>query len=61
MPEYVDKIVFFHKYCHRCEFKNTSMEEDPCDHCLEQPARQNSHKPAFFKEKIKEEEDEQRN
>lgn len=47
------KIVEFDKYCPKCEHKNLSESERPCSECLEEPARQYSHKPAKFEEKGK--------
>lgn len=47
------KIVEFDKYCPKCEHKNLSESERPCSECLEEPARQYSHKPAMFEEKGK--------
>ena len=45
------KIVEFDKYCKTCKHKKLSEAESPCDECLEEPARQYSHKPAKYEEK----------
>lgn len=45
------KIVDFEKYCKTCKFETSKETEDPCDDCLYIPAREDSHKPEFYKEK----------
>lgn len=47
------KEVRFDQYCKTCEFEKTAESEDPCAACLDEPARQNSHKPSKWMEKIK--------
>ena len=44
------KEVDFAAYCQKCENKKLSESESPCDECLDTPARQDSHKPLYFKE-----------
>lgn len=51
MSEY--KEVYFNEYCKRCEFRDTSESEDPCDYCLSMPSNLLSHRPVRFKEKEK--------
>lgn len=46
------KEVDFKKYCATCQYENTPAEEEPCCDCLEHPARQYSHKPEKYIEKI---------
>lgn len=45
------KLVDFHDYCERCKNFDEDPWDDPCDECLNTPARPNSHKPINFKEK----------
>lgn len=44
------KIVEFEVYCPKCKHKNVDDFEDPCNDCLNCPARQYSHKPINFEE-----------
>lgn len=44
------KIVEYEKWCPKCKHLNTPDYEDPCNECLNEPARPNSHKPVNFKE-----------
>lgn len=44
------KEVFFNQYCDSCVNKDTAESEEPCDECLETPARPYSHKPINFEE-----------
>lgn len=47
-----DKIKHFHEYCNKCQYKDTSETEDPCDACLTVAGDTDySHKPINFKEK----------
>lgn len=45
------KIVDFHKWCEKCEYKDLSESEDPCWDCLNEPVNEDSTKPLYFKEK----------
>ncbi len=45
------KEVYFYQYCGKCAYFDTDDGEDPCDLCLSEPYMQDSHKPAYFKEK----------
>jgi hypothetical protein len=45
------KEVYFDKYCKTCKHKKVAESEDPCYECLEEPARQETHKPAHYEEK----------
>lgn len=47
------KIVNFDEYCKRCHYKKTKESEEPCYTCLNEPARQYSHKPVKFEESKK--------
>ena len=47
------KEVYFDKYCSKCVHKDVDEEELPCDECLATPARDDSHKPEYFKEEEK--------
>lgn len=44
------KIVEFNDYCGRCKYSDTDPWDDPCDECLNTPARPNSRRPLNFKE-----------
>lgn len=45
------KIVEFEAYCHTCKHEKVDDFEDPCNDCLNCPARQYSHKPINWEEK----------
>lgn len=49
--EYVNKIVEFVEYCHKCEYENTSSDFNPCSECLANPTNVHSQKPVNFKKK----------
>ena len=42
------KEVYFTK-CLECVYKDTLESEEPCCDCLEEPAREDSHTPLYFK------------
>lgn len=48
---YIDKEVYFDKYCYKCKHSDKKENEEPCDDCLEEPFMVNSHKPSKFEEK----------
>lgn len=43
------KEVYFSEYCSKCRFKNIKENREPCDGCLEEGARIDSHRPINFK------------
>lgn len=43
------KEVYFH--CDLCVHEKVDENENPCCICLSIPARENSHKPEYFKSK----------
>ena len=45
------KEVYYDKYCNTCEFMNKREDEEPCDECLNEPGRMNSHKPLKYEER----------
>lgn len=46
--EITTKFVDF-SYCESCKYKNTREEEDPCNDCLNSPAREDgSRKPMRY-------------
>ena len=45
------KEVFYNEYCSKCKYKDTKETEDPCNECLTEGVRLNTHKPLNFKEK----------
>lgn len=38
-------LVEFDKWCESCKHKNRKDTEEPCDSCIEVPARPDSRKP----------------
>ena len=42
------KHVDFEKYCPLCKHQKKDGNSEPCDECLNVPARQYSHKPEKF-------------
>lgn len=44
------KEVYFTK-CSECEYENILESEEPCCDCLEEPAKEDSHTPLYFKKK----------
>lgn len=49
--EYIDKEVYFHKYCPTCKYEKTSEVEEPCNECLEYGVNDYTHRPVKWKEK----------
>lgn len=49
------KHVEFWNYCEKCEHRDKDQWEDPCDECLNYPAREYSHRPLNFKERVSKE------
>lgn len=45
------KLVDYAGKCSTCEFEHTSPDDDPCDECLSNPAREGdeSHTPINYK------------
>lgn len=48
--EFVDKEVYFDKYCKTCIHRDLPESENPCHECLQNPSNVNSHKPVNHKE-----------
>lgn len=46
------KEVYFDQYCKTCVNKDLKEHEEPCDDCLAEGARQNSHKPVKYVEAV---------
>jgi hypothetical protein len=46
------KEVYFSEYCKTCVNKDTDEGKDPCDECLTEGFRANSHKPARYVESV---------
>lgn len=44
------KEVYYDKYCDTCKHKFKDENDDPCDECLSEGARQYSHKPVKYEE-----------
>lgn len=44
-------LVDFEAYCKKCKYCDTKDTDEPCNECLEYPARQYSSKPEKFEEK----------
>ena len=50
--ERFQKFVRFDIYCPKCQYTDIKEVDDPCNECLNQPARiDGSRKPICFKEK----------
>ena len=47
------KEVRFDQYCETCKHKNVPDVKDPCNECLSEPCRLNSHRPVKYEEKEK--------
>ena len=48
------KLVEYEKWCKTCKHKDLETQpgkDIPCDECLDEPARQYSHKPLRYEEK----------
>ena len=45
------KEVDFNQYCKTCKNEKLSEHKDPCDECLAEGARQDSHKPSMWEDK----------
>lgn len=43
-----NKIVDFMEYCSKCIHYDSIVQESPCEECLHEPAREDSHKPLKF-------------
>lgn len=43
------KIVSF-VYCNQCKYKELEENEHPCDDCLAEPVKIDSHRPVYFEE-----------
>ena len=44
------KEVRFDLYCEKCKYSKLAENEEPCNECLGEGARQYSHKPLRFEE-----------
>lgn len=44
------KEVYFHEYCSKCKHKDVSETKNPCNECLTEGVRLNTHKPLNFEE-----------
>lgn len=47
------KLVDFEKYCPKCMYFSKIEDEEPCIDCLLISARIDSHRPEYFKDKIR--------
>lgn len=45
------KEVYFNKFCRSCENFRKKEDEEPCNSCLAEPAKVDSHKPVNYKKK----------
>lgn len=45
------KEVYFSEYCKTCKNEKLNESEDPCNECLGEGGRENSHKPSRWEEK----------
>ena len=46
------KEVDFNTYCKHCVHFGKDEWDEPCYYCLQEPGRQNSHKPEYFEDSI---------
>ena len=46
------KIVRFDLYCNRCKHEEKDEADEPCNSCLDIPARQNTHVPEFWEARL---------
>ena len=44
------KEVYYDQYCPKCKHWEKDAMDEPCDHCLDNPFNEHSHKPVDFKE-----------
>lgn len=44
------KEVYYHQYCCSCQHLNDSDAEEPCNECLTNYCREDSHKPIHYTE-----------
>ena len=51
------KEVYFSEYCKTCINFDKKEDEDPCHDCLNEPARENSHKPLHYKKAMSKKEE----
>lgn len=51
MADNDNKIVAYEKYCKKCKHLGKKDYEEPCNECLENPARSGSEVPANFEKK----------
>jgi hypothetical protein len=45
------KEAYYHEYCNKCKYCETSDAEDPCNDCLNQPFNYDTHRPINYKPK----------
>ena len=43
--------VRFDQYCHLCKYEDTKEIQDPCNDCLDEPARFDSERPLYYEVK----------
>lgn len=51
---YNEKEVYFGQYCVRCRFRKLPENEEPCEECLTNPMRYDSHRPLKFEKGVTE-------
>lgn len=49
MSLYEYKEVNFAEYCRNCKYADIEDTKNPCNNCLDIPARQFSHVPEYYK------------
>lgn len=52
-----NKFVQFDQYCTTCKYCELPESEDPCNECLTEPVNLYSHKPVYWKEGNRKEQD----
>lgn len=51
MPQNRLKMVWYDLWCLYCKYKEKPENEEPCDECLNNSVREETHKPLKFEDK----------
>lgn len=43
-----EKEVLYFEYCNKCRYRSLPENDEPCETCLSEPSRLDSHKPLKF-------------
>lgn len=47
-----EKEVLYAKYCGKCKYRRLQENQEPCEACLSNPSRFDSHKPLKFEKGV---------